>query len=76
MAEYDAVFSAASQLPADDQFRLIDELWTAKPSPLSAEWLAEIARRSAELDAGQVTTVPWEVVRANALRRAGLSDAD
>lgn len=76
MAEYDAVFSAASQLPAADQFRLIDELWTAKQSPLSEEWLAEIAKRSDELDAGKVKTVPWEVVRANALRRAGLSDAD
>ncbi len=43
---------------------------------LSAEWLAEGARRSADLDAGVVITVAWETVRENTLRRAGLSDAD
>jgi hypothetical protein len=43
---------------------------------ISAEWLVEISRRSAELDAGTVTTVAWETVRDNALRRAGLPDAN
>jgi putative addiction module component (TIGR02574 family) len=42
---------------------------------LTAEWLAEIARRSAELDASEVTTVSWETVRDNALQRAGLLNA-
>ena len=42
----------------------------------SAEWLAEISRRSAELDGGLVETVAWETVRDNALRRLGLTDSD
>jgi hypothetical protein len=41
---------------------------------LPTEWLVEISRRSAELVGGEVTTVPWETVRENALQRAGLSD--
>ena len=32
-------------------------------------WRAEIERRVAELDAGTVETVPWEVVEAKLLRR-------
>jgi hypothetical protein len=42
-------------------------------SPLSQKWLEEIARRSAEYDAGLAETVPWEQIRDAALRRAGLS---
>ena len=37
--------------------------------PLSDEWIAEINRRSAEYDAGLVQPVPWEQIRADALRR-------
>jgi putative addiction module component (TIGR02574 family) len=29
----------------------------------AAEWAAEIAKRSAELDSGEVETIPWEEVR-------------
>jgi len=32
--------------------------------------MAEIQRRSAEYDAGAAETVPWEQVKAEALRRA------
>ena len=43
----------------------------ALPS-LSDEWLAEIERHSAEYDAGAVQPIPWEQIRADALR-AGLT---
>jgi putative addiction module component (TIGR02574 family) len=38
---------------------------------LSPQWREEIRRRSAELDAGQVQTIPWEQILAAALLRAG-----
>jgi putative addiction module component (TIGR02574 family) len=37
--------------------------------PLSAQWTAEIQRRSAEYDTGGVATIPWQQVKADALRR-------
>ncbi len=40
---------------------------------LSDEWTAEIRRRSAEYDSGCAETVPWEQIKAEALRRAGLT---
>lgn len=50
-------------------------VWDTVPGdalpPLSDEWLAEIQRPSAEYDAGLVQPIPWEQVRADALRRAG-----
>jgi hypothetical protein len=35
--------------------------------PLSDEWMAEIRRRSAEVAAGTATSIPWEIVRGEAL---------
>ena len=35
--------------------------------PLSDGWMAEIGRRSAERAAGTATTIPWEVVRVEAI---------
>ncbi len=67
MAEYEAVFSAAAELSVADRLRLIDELAASvpedQPPSLSDDWLAEIERRSAELDAGVVTPEPWPEVR-------------
>lgn len=34
------------------------------PGTLSDAWRAEVARRSAEYDAGRAETVPWDEVRA------------
>ena len=75
MPDLQAVLADATQLPLADRMQLIDALWDTVPEdalpPLSEEWLAEIRRRSAEFDAGHAVTVPWEQVRADALRRAG-----
>jgi putative addiction module component (TIGR02574 family) len=38
---------------------------------LSPAWRAEIARRSAEYDRGEVTPIPWDVVREKILRKYG-----
>jgi len=73
MPDYDTVLADASRLPVVDRIQLIEALWDTVPDeaapPLSEEWLAEIQSRSAELDAGTAKTVPWEQVRADAIRR-------
>jgi putative addiction module component (TIGR02574 family) len=80
MPDFRSLLSDASQLPLGDRIHLIEALWDTVPAdslpPLSDEWLAEIDRRSAELDAGLAQPVPWERVRAEALRRAGLAVSD
>ncbi len=80
MSNYESVLADASRLPPVDRIQLIEALWDTLPPDtlpsLSAEWLAEIQRRSAEYDAGSAQTVPWEQVRADALRRAGLTVPD
>ena len=62
-----------SQLPVGERVQLIEALWDTVPPdampPLSDEWLAEIERRSAEYDAGKVTPIPWEQVRAESSSR-------
>ena len=77
MAEYDAVFSAAAGLSVADRLRLIDELAASvpedQPPTLSEPWLAEIERRSAEIDAGVVTPEPWSEVRQRLFRKVGLA---
>lgn len=80
MSDYDSLFADASQLPLDVRIRFIEALWDTVPEdalpPLSDEWVAEIDRRSAEYDAGIVQAIPWEQVRAEARRRAGLTVPD
>ena len=80
MADFENLLSAASRLPVGDRLRLIEALWdTVADEPLPAldeQWVAEIERRSAEYDAGSVQSIPWQRVRADAVRRAGLDDAD
>jgi putative addiction module component (TIGR02574 family) len=73
MLDYDTLLADARQLPLDARVQLIEALWDTLPEnvspPLSDEWLSEIERRSAEYDAGQVHPIPWEQIRAEALRR-------
>ena len=73
MSDYNTLLSDASQLPLEVRIQLIEALWDTLPDdampPLSDEWLAEIERRSAEYDAGLVQPIPWEQIRADAMRR-------
>jgi putative addiction module component (TIGR02574 family) len=41
----------------------LDALWKEFTSPLDEAWMAEIRRRSAELDEGKVAALPWDEVR-------------
>jgi putative addiction module component (TIGR02574 family) len=75
MPDYATLLAAASQLSVDDRLRLIDDLAATvpddQPPTLSAEWLEEIERRSAEIDAGAPTD-DGEVVLRDLFRRVGL----
>jgi len=75
MSNYETLLADAAQLPVADRIQLIEALWITVPEeslpPLSDEWLAEIAKRSAEYDSGTVVTTSWEEVRAAALLRVG-----
>jgi putative addiction module component (TIGR02574 family) len=73
MPNFASLLAEAAQLPVAERIHLIEALWDTVPEeslpPLSDEWLAEIEKRSAEYDSGSVVTVPWEEIRADALRR-------
>jgi putative addiction module component (TIGR02574 family) len=75
MPTYETLLVDASRLPVADRIQLFDAIWDTLPEdslpPLSDEWAAEIQKRSAEYDAGGVETVPWDQVKAEALRRLG-----
>lgn len=80
MTNYQTLLADATLLPAEDRIQLIDAIWETLPEeslpPLSGEWMAEIQRRSAEIDAGTVETIPWEQVRADALHRLRVAVPD
>ena len=69
-----SVLSSALALPESERLEVASALFdSADAMPgmrTEAEWEAEIARRSAEIDAGTVQMIPWEVVRDRARQRA------
>lgn len=73
MSNYETLLADAVRLPVPDRIQLIDALWDTLPAeslpPLEEEWHAEIQRRSAEYDSGDVETVPWEQIKAEAMVR-------
>ena len=67
------LFEKASILSEKDRATLagllIESLESEVDPDVEEAWRVEIERRVAELDAGTVETVPWEVVKAKLLRR-------
>jgi putative addiction module component (TIGR02574 family) len=61
------VLQTALALPAAEQVEVIEaliaELDQADPQPLDEACMAEVRRRSADYDAGNVTPIPWAEVR-------------
>jgi putative addiction module component (TIGR02574 family) len=80
MTDYQSVLAVATQLPVGDRMQLIEDLWDSVPHealpPLSSAWIDEIERRSKEFDTGAVQSVPWDEIKADALRRAGVAMPD
>ncbi len=79
MSQYQDILANATQLPIKDRLRLIDDLASSVPDDhpprLSPEWLAEIDRRSNEIDAGTVETESWSTIRARLFDKHGVHDA-
>ena len=75
MPTYESVLDDATHLPIADRILLAEAIWDTVPAdglpPLSDEWTAEIQKRSAEYDSGAAVAVPWDQVKAEALRRLG-----
>lgn len=67
------IFQAAMALPEEQRWELVEALMdgdaTTEGSSLDDAYLAEIRRRSAEIDAGTAELTPWSVVRERAWRR-------
>ena len=74
---YDDVLRTACSLDELERVRLVDDLLStlspAEAAPLDDAWLAEIDRRSTELDSGTVQMIPWSEVRRRARERANLN---
>jgi putative addiction module component (TIGR02574 family) len=80
MSTYPEILEAALALPPSQRGELAEVVWESmadepdngESAPeLSAAWRAEIARRSAEIDAGTAKCVTWEEMRNRARRLAG-----
>ena len=79
MTTYASILSAAMKLPASERIRLAEALWEVPDERTDAELLAgisegqraEIARRSAEIEAGTAKYVTWEEMTERASRAAG-----
>jgi len=79
MLDFDAIVSEASQLTVADRLRLIDQLAASvpddQPPSLSQQWMAEIDRRSKEIDSGTVVTEPWDSIRSRLFHKYGVEGA-
>lgn len=75
----DELLAEVFRLPRQDRVRVAEELFFSLEEPdedVAAAWAGELERRSRDLAAGRVRTVPWETVRARIMneleqRRAG-----
>ena len=63
----DTVYQAAMALPEEQRAELADRLLGTLspdvPSQLHPAWRTELKRRSAQVDSGEVTPIPWDEVR-------------
>ena len=75
MADFDSILEEARQLSCQERVRLIEALWELIPpdvrAPLHEDWAPELERRIAAIEKGSEATIPWKLVRAEALKRIG-----
>ena len=74
-ADLNSVLADAERLSDEDRIRLTQRLLSALDGPpdpqAEADWSAEIARRSAEIERGEVTPIPWSELREAVTRKLG-----
>ena len=68
------LLEAALALSPEERWRLVEELTASLPSDfangeIEQAWLAEIERRSGEIDAGTAELLEWSEVRARIAER-------
>jgi putative addiction module component (TIGR02574 family) len=75
--QVDKLYQEASRLPLAERAALagllVDTLEGAVDPEVEKAWREEVIRRIAELDAGEVTTIPWQQVRSKVRSIVGLS---
>jgi putative addiction module component (TIGR02574 family) len=80
MSTLETLLADAALLSVEDRILLIDAIWETLPDeclpPLSNEWMSEIQRRSAEIDAGTAETISWDQVKAEAMHRLQMQVPD
>ena len=61
------------RLSVEERIALVQQIWDSIPvrPPISDALRDELRRRSAEADADPDGGIPWEVVKAEALKRIG-----
>jgi putative addiction module component (TIGR02574 family) len=67
----DELIAKALELSKQERARLAEELLLSLEEPeeeVAAAWAEELERRSLDISEGRVKTVPWEKVRAEALK--------
>lgn len=71
----DGVLNNALALPTGDRVELVEAIIASlRPEdrpPFDESWREVIRRRSNELESGQVSGVPWEIVKSKARGSAG-----
>ncbi len=69
----DQLEQEALKLPAEQRARLAERLIASldDEAEIEKEWLAEVKRRDAELDAGSVEAIPMEDALTSARTRLG-----
>ncbi len=67
----DELLAEVLRLPRHDRARVAEELFSSLEEPsddVAAAWAGELERRSQDIAAGRVQTVPWETVRTQILK--------
>ena len=71
----DSILGTALSLPANDRARIAAELIASldegEDADVETAWAAEIDRRIAEIESGEVETVSWEEARARVRSKLG-----
>ena len=72
-ATAEQILQSALALPEDERVELAEALLAACDSqlarPFDDAWLAEVQRRSAEIDEGKATLTPWPEVKQRVRER-------
>ena len=71
----ESILAAAIKLPPEERALLAEEMWASLPDqdalPFDEAWVAEVDRRSKEIDSGACELLSWEEVKRRARDSVG-----